>query len=317
MSPADKKKIPVYGREREVYESRLNAFKPVQLGNRRVEEELSWVLYDRDDANHQRIPRDIRTADDLPRGAVVVSVDMTELSRREAELIRESYRPGEAVTIPPHGHAIYITAHEHVLQPMARGLRRQFDKRSHDGEPRTPENQDQGVGVLWDRNPEREHDERYHLRVAGNNHPESPAPGLRRVCIDGSVKDLLSRLALDMPTNIPHYHAHDDKPMLGNKTKVMSAVVADEFGMELTRRITMSSGAKEVGFSHRFSWPQDAERNPVRRKIKLVDDEAARIEAKYEAEYGRAARGVKPTDSHSDRAATIAEQRGAGWKSEL
>ena len=289
----DKKNIPIFGREWERHSARLNAYKQVHLSRRSTQDEMSWVLYDRDDPKHASIPLDIQNADDLPRGAVVLSVDMTPLSHREAKLIKESVGDGEKVIIPPQAHAIYLTTHENVLKPMAGALRANFDKRSNTHDMPGPENQSYGISVLWDKKPEDDQDDRYHLRVPGNNHPESPVPGLRRLATGTALGDLLSRMALEFPTNIPHYHNFEDKPMFGDKNKVMSAVMADELGQEVSRRMMGISGSKEEGFSRRFVWQHDAEKNPVRAMLERVDAEAERIIA-HDNERNARIRKVAP-----------------------
>lgn len=308
------KKIPIFGREREEYDARLNAFKPVYLAGHSPTEELSWVLYDRDDPRHQNIRSDIRSDDELPRGAVVLTVDLSALSPREAKLLRENAREGEALYIPPQSHAVYLTAHEHVLKPIARGLTRHFDKRSHANDPMTPKNQSYGVGALWDRNPDADSDDRYHLRVSGNNQPESPVSGLRRVCISGSLNALLSRMALEMPTNIPNYHAFDDKPMFGDKTKLLSVYVADQLGQEVSQRVMRSSGSMEEGASKRFGWSHDPEQNPLRDKMQRIDAEAQRIREKHELNMAGSKRGVSPAGSFGDRQVRQEEVPGSGRK---
>ncbi|MBY0406973.1 MAG: hypothetical protein K2Q01_04725, partial [Rickettsiales bacterium] len=106
------KSKPMFGREREVLDARLNDFRQVMMNGRGNQQEMSWVLFDKDDPAHAHIPGNIRSMEDLPRGAVVLTVDLSPLSREEEAAMREHEgQMRQRLDIPKQSHAIYLTAH--------------------------------------------------------------------------------------------------------------------------------------------------------------------------------------------------------------
>ena len=163
------------GRERDDNNSRLNSFKRVHLGNRSAESEASWVLFDKNDPRHASIPRDINRAEDLPHGALVISVDMSPLSGAEEQFLKNHMAQyGDKLDIPPQGHVIYITGRENQVMPLRKTLTRTIDRRSHADEPMSRDNTRHGVSVLMDMPPQEEHHDNYHFNITGNNHPKKP-----------------------------------------------------------------------------------------------------------------------------------------------
>jgi hypothetical protein len=82
------------GRERDDNDSRLNSYHKVTLGNRSNQDEISWVLFDKNDDSHAKIPPHIQKQSDLPHGALVISVDLTALSMAEANEYKRQIEEG-------------------------------------------------------------------------------------------------------------------------------------------------------------------------------------------------------------------------------
>ncbi len=263
----EKRQIPMLGRERTDWQARLNAAKQVNLANR-GQDELSWVLYDKNDPAHENIPSVISNSRQLPFGAVVMSVDMTPTSAEEAQLIRKhNERHGDNLPTPPQNHAIYFTAHEDIIKPLATTFHRSFDRRTHMKEPMTRENQTYGHMVRWDVPPAGDEVEHYHMQIPGNNHPKSPVEGLRRIALSSSLPRIMERLALEGPSSLPGYHEFPDRAMLNGKHGIMSMHLASELGQQISERIQGRAGVREENFSERFAWPVD---NKIAERIARV-----------------------------------------------
>ncbi len=259
------RKLPkMLGRERDDNDSRLNAFKQVRLGNRDIQEEISWVLFDKNDPHHSTIPSEIYSERELPHGALVVSVDLTPLSQAEIEEWRKQDEThGEKTKLPLQSHAVYITGREGQLKALKSALTRTVDKRTHGDEYNTPQNTNYGVPVTFDR-PDPEHDcTNYHMLISGNNHPESPVEGLRRITTGGSLFRMIERMSVEGPSSASGYI---NMPLMANKYGLMSPHLAKEFFLEVSEQVRRRTSNAEEGLFQRLQWPE-GEANSIQSKL--------------------------------------------------
>lgn len=310
-SPAAAPPRKMIGRERTDGDARLNAFKPVQLGHRARHEEVSWVLFDKNDPRHADIPGHILSERDLPRGALVISVDMGPLPQAEIAAIRErdGHRPDRPPTpIAPQAHAIYITGGETELGGVKTLLSRDIDKRTHDRQPYTRESFDGGAGVLWDRPEPGDTGCNYHMRVSGNNHPEAPVKGLRRLATGAPVYKMLERMSMEGLAGLEFA----EKRALGDKPGLMSPYLARELGKDIGASVMRATGQAEEGVHDRMKWPEG---NAVEARIARLEESDRRMIADAEAEKARRT-PPRPAAKHADRTHGEGNGRqpaGSGW----
>ncbi|NBO19461.1 MAG: hypothetical protein EBV03_09610 [Proteobacteria bacterium] len=287
----------MYGRERDDANSRLNAYKRVRLGNRSLQEERSWVLYDKNDPRHADIPSDIKSERDLPFGALVMSVDMSPLSEGEKRFLRQyELEDGMSpVNIPPQAHAIYFTGREEQLAQLRVALSRTIDKRVHGDEQPNARNTDHGVAVFVDKPSADEGYEGYHLGVAGNNHPQSPVAGLRRITTGGSLYKVMERISVEGPSTL------NSRTLLGSKVMLASPYLAKELHQEVATAVRTSTSSAEKGLADRLRWP-DGEANLIQLKLNALAAMDAKILARAEEDRARYGHGGKTASVSGEKA---------------
>lgn len=278
-----KKQPKMIGRERDDRDSRLNAAKRVTLGDRSSADEISWVLFDANDRHHDNIPATIESERDLPNGALVISVDMSPLSQAEIGTYhRHNAESEDKLEIPPQSHAIYLTGREDQLKAARVALTRKIDKRVHRDEPHTSANTNYGVQVLVDKPEEHEHFDNYHLSIGGNNHPQSPVDGLRRITVGGSLFKIMERLSVEGPMS----HEFKNRPLLNQKVNLVSPHLAKELFFEMVSAVRSRTGRHEQGLFERLQWPEGDE-NTIQGKLDRLAAADQRILEKAEEDRER------------------------------
>lgn len=241
------------------------------------------MLFDKNDPRHASIPQDITRAEDLPHGALVISVDTSPLSEAEVSFLKKrSAETGDAIDIPPQGHAIYITGREGQVEPLRKALTRKIDKRAHPDEPYGPHNVNYGVTVLVDKPNEHEHYDDYHMTIAGNNHPQSPVEGLRRIATNGEFYKVVERLSVEGPMS----HEHANRALLDQRPMLLSPHAAKELFDEMTEAVRSRSGRHEKGLFERLKWPE-GRANEIQGKLDRLAAQDELIQARAEEERVR------------------------------